>query len=223
MRSQREPVRTPRTFFTPDMLQRMDHEQPERSSRSAHHETVAYLLAQAARGDEGAWREILELYSRRVYAMAHSHLRDPELAEEITQSVFVTLAQKLPAREPGGYDEKGKFEPWLFRITMNRVRDEARRRKRQAVPTSNHDFQDSFEHQETPDHPTQNPEIIRLRRAIQELPDQDREIVDLRHIGGMSFKQIADLLQQPLGTVLARHHRALKKLRNILESLPFSP
>jgi RNA polymerase sigma-70 factor (ECF subfamily) len=48
------------------------------------------------------------------------------------------------------------------------------------------------------------------------LPDADREIVELRHQGGLSFKQLADLLNEPLGTLLARHHRALKKLHSLL-------
>ncbi len=191
---------------------------------STQPQAIAALLARASKGDQAAWREIIGLYSRRVFAMAHSHLKDPDLAEEITQSVFVTLAQKLPGSTSGAYQEQGSFEPWLFRITMNRVRDEARRRKRQAKPTSPEELG-----QHTPvstdESPTPNneidPEMQRLRAALTTLEDADREIIDLRHIGGMSFKQIAAVLDAPLGTVLARHHRALKKLRNTMESPAF--
>lgn len=197
---------------------------PSRKPDSPQPHAVAALLASASMGDQAAWREIIGLYSRRVFAMAHSHLKDPDLAEEITQSVFVTLAQKLPGSTSGAYQEQGSFEPWLFRITMNRVRDEARRRKRQAKPTSPEELG-----QHTPvstdESPTPNneidPEMQRLRAALTTLEDADREIIDLRHIGGMSFKQIAAVLNAPLGTVLARHHRALKKLRNTMESPAF--
>jgi len=58
--------------------------------------------------------------------------------------------------------------------------------------------------------------IARLRRAMALLPEADREIVELRHHVGMSFKQMADLLDEPLGTLLARHHRALRKLKMLM-------
>ena len=186
---------------------------------------LADLLSRASRGDQDAWREVIELYARRVFAMAQSHLKRADLAEEITQSVFVTVAQKLPAADAdgsGGYQEQGKFEPWLFRITMNRVRDEARRAKRQAKPMDTQAIAEATPAQAaaTPDIEG-NPDLERLRDAMGQLDETDREIIDMRHMGGMSFKQIAAVLDSPVGTVLARHHRALKKLRNIMESDAF--
>ncbi len=186
---------------------------------------LADILSRASEGDQQAWREIIDLYARRVFAMAQSHLKRADLAEEITQSVFVTVAQKLPAAgsdASGGYREQGSFEPWLFRITMNRVRDEARRAKRQAKPTDTQVIAEAMptEAQSTPDIEL-SPELKRLREALNQLEGADREIIDMRHIGGMSFKQIAAVLDSPIGTVLARHHRALKKLRNIMESDAF--
>lgn len=188
---------------------------------------LALLLCRASEGDEQAWREIIDLYARRVFAMAQSHLKRADLAEEITQSVFVTVAQKLPAASEegsGAYREQGSFEPWLFRITMNRVRDEARRAKRQARPTDTQELAEAMpaEGASTPDIELA-PELACLRTALDQLDGPDREIIDMRHIGGMSFKQIAGVLESPIGTVLARHHRALKKLRNIMESESFSP
>ena len=55
-----------------------------------------------------------------------------------------------------------------------------------------------------------------LRSALSGLEDADREVIELRHHAGMSFKQIADLLEEPIGTLLARHHRALRKLKDIM-------
>ncbi|MFU8828580.1 MAG: RNA polymerase sigma factor [Phycisphaerales bacterium] len=197
----------------------MDHDHPKPGSIAPAADEIATLLLSAAGGDEQSWRRIIDLYSRRVFAMAQSHLRNADLAEEITQSVFVTLAQKLPESTSGGYTERGRFEPWLFRITMNRVRDEARRRKRQAVPTDPDGLASSLQAAPEPSHQHEpDAEIAHLRVALDALADSDREIIELRHIGGMSFKQIAATLDAPLGTVLARHHRALKKLRNTLES-----
>ena len=56
-----------------------------------------------------------------------------------------------------------------------------------------------------------------LQKALSELSEADRQVIDLRHVGGMSFRQIGELLEEPVGTLLARHHRALKKLRALLE------
>lgn len=169
------------------------------------------LLEAAARGDEQAWREVVGLYARRVFALAKSRCRNDDVAEEITQSVFVTLASKL---SDGGYTERGRFESWLFRIAMNRVRDEVRRARRRGT----HAGQDALEQVSTTtrDNSTTNSELDALRTAMLELNEQDREVIQLRHHGGMSFKQMSELLDEPVGTLLARHHRALRKLKAIM-------
>jgi RNA polymerase sigma-70 factor (ECF subfamily) len=173
------------------------------------------LVADAAGGDERAWETIVSLYGRRIYAMARSRLHDAESAEEITQSVFATLAGRLRA-DASAYEERGRFESWLFRITMNRVRDEGRRRSRRAtdtLPLSNAGtLLDGAEGRMN-----DRDDLAALRRAVASLDDRDREVVELRHHGQMPFARIADLLDEPMGTVLARHHRALKKIRQTIE------
>ncbi len=178
------------------------------------HADLATLIGAASAGDEGAWRSLVELYWRRVYALARSRRLSEELAEEITQSVFVTLAEKLPSQE---YEEKGRFESWLFRVAMNRIRDEGRRSARQATPTDPAEMREA-RLDETASAQDEEPELAQMRSAIAELNESDREIIELRHHAGMSFKGIADLLGEPVGTLLARHHRALRKLREMMES-----
>ncbi|MEM8836230.1 MAG: sigma-70 family RNA polymerase sigma factor [Planctomycetota bacterium] len=186
------------------------------NDRTPSHETdVAELLRLAGTGDELAWRSIIDRYARRVFAMVRSHTRSEDLAEEITQSVFVTLAEQIGS---GRYDERGTFEPFLFRITMNRVRDDARKRKARGISLA-----PEFA-AEAAAAPSQTPEadpgeLLALREAMNGLGDADRQIIELRHHGGLSFKHIADLLREPMGTVLARHHRALRKLRDAIEQL----
>lgn len=181
---------------------------------------LASVIARAAQGEEDAWRELMDLYARRVFAMARSRLHNDELAEEITQSVFVTIATKLNGQGDGsGYSEQGKFEPWLFRITMNRVRDYCRKRARHATPTAPEHMGGLSARPEI-DHAERDAgmaEMNKLRSAMEQLSDRDREIIELRHHGQLSFKQIAEISGDPIGTLLARHHRALKKLRDLLE------
>ena len=172
------------------------------------------VLSRAARGDEAAWRAIVGEYSGRVYGLLRSQGADPELAEEVTQSVFCTLAAKLPE-----YVEGGRFESWLFRIAMNRLRDDARRKRRQAKPAGENEVLEGLAGA-APDRSVGRAsaeELSALQLAVAKLSASDREIIDLRHVGGMSFKQMAEHLGEPLGTLLARHHRALAKLRAILE------
>lgn len=182
------------------------------------HPELAKWLADASRGDDAAWRRIIDLYARRIYALARSRLGRDHLAEEITQSVFVTVATKITTVEAGGngYVEQGKFEAWLFRIATNRVRDEARRLKRQSVVLDGLE-QDAAPQPAARTDRAEPRELARLRDAMLRLGDDDREVVELRHHAGLSFRQIADLLNEPLGTLLARHHRALRKLKGMLE------
>ncbi|MCC5787250.1 MAG: sigma-70 family RNA polymerase sigma factor [Phycisphaerales bacterium] len=172
------------------------------------------LLARAAGGDEGAWRCVVASYAPRVFALVRSRCRDDDLAEEITQAVFVTMAEKLGA---GGYDERGRFEAWLFRVAMNRFRDHARKAKRQASPVDPATLDAGADTRPGPADGADRPaDLSRLREALEALSEADREIVHLRHHAGLTFKQIAEVLQEPLGTLLARHHRALAKLRKVL-------
>jgi RNA polymerase sigma-70 factor (ECF subfamily) len=189
------------------------------------------ILAQAGQGDAQAWASLVRRYTPRVFALLVRQCGDRDLAEEITQATFVSVVEHI-----GGYRDQGKFEPWLFRIAMNRLRDEMRRRKRQArsmdMSGSSGDEQTgsawaAAEAQLSTDRDwqqSQDPaasvaraeQIDQLRRAIDQLGEADRQVLHLRHTAGLSFQEIAQTLQQPLGTVLARAHRALAKLRTLL-------
>ena len=171
------------------------------------------VLRLAAQGDQDAWRMIIDRFGPRVFGLLRANCGDPELAEELTQSTFCTVAQKLTS-----YKEFGRFESWIFRIAMNRLRDEMRRRKRHAVPLANPvltglagETEEAVASYETSDKKN-------LIEALNELSELDRQIIDLRHTASMSFKQISILLDEPVGTLLARHHRALKKLKQMIEA-----
>lgn len=182
------------------------------AKQPANEDEVAGLLAAASAGDEAAWRDIIARYSKRVFALAKSRCQRTDLAEEVTQSVFATVAMKLGS---GGYSERGRFESWLFRVAMNRIRDEMRRLKRHADPTDPVVLGGSRAAPESAAG-VDGATLARLRAAMEQLPDADREIVELRHHGQMSFREMSEVLGEPLGTLLARHHRALKKLKQLM-------
>lgn len=192
-------------------------------------------LEAAAAGDGQAWAQLVRAYTGRVCGLLYKQCRDIELAEELTQETFVKIVKKLS--EQDGYREQGKFEPWLFRIAMNCLRDEMRRRGRQARPmdmspaatASSSDTPSSWAAAQSaivagapwqPDAPFEQlsraEQVALLHQAIATLPEADQEVLHLRHTAGLSFAQIAESLDQPLGTVLARGHRALAKLKKIM-------
>ncbi len=188
------------------------------------------MLASASSGDEAAWRSIIDLFSPRVYALLLKSCRDPELAQELTQATFVKVVQNL-AR----YNEQGRFQPWLFRIAMNKLRDEMRRKKRHAKSMdmrsgSDEDYAQPWQMAQASivlqnDHSQKNDpqqivdtqeQVKKLMLTIEQMNPANKKILELRHIAGLSFAEIAETLDQPLGTVLARGHRALKKLKAML-------
>ncbi len=184
----------------------------ESESMSSESDQFSPLVAAAADGDEQAWRSLVEATAPKLVAVLRSHCRDEELAEEIAQSTFCTLVQKLDR-----YEESGRFEPWLMRIAMNRLRDEMRRRGRQAVPVDGQVLTHlAGEGASTSEDGRISIESEALQGALDRLSDADREVIHLRHVGGLSFKEIAEALEAPVGTLLARHHRALRKLREAL-------
>ncbi len=175
-------------------------------------EALGEILRAASAGEAEAWAEVVRLYSGRVFALAKSRCRNVDVAEDITQSVFTTVAAKLGS---GEYVEQGRFESWLFRVVMNRVRDHIRKVRRRPEESTQQMDTRAARPERSDD---ESAMCDRLRAALERLPEADREVVELRHHGGLSFNQIAEMLGEPLGTLLARHHRALKKLREIMES-----
>ena len=177
---------------------------------------VAAWVRSAQGGDQAAWGLLVRAYSPRVFALAKSRLRNTDMAEEVTQSVFVTIAQHIAQ---GRYDEQHKFEPWLFRIVMNRVRDAIRQTVRDKSETRlRFAAKSEVAQPESAQASGTDMDLHSLRSALEALSAPDREIIELRYHAGMGFRQIADLLKEPFGTLLARHHRALRKLRTIIES-----
>ncbi|MEM7228013.1 MAG: RNA polymerase sigma factor [Planctomycetota bacterium] len=180
-------------------------------SDSLDKSTLERLLAGAIRGDEPSWREIVEHFTPRLYGYLRKQSGDPELAEEIVQLTFCTMATKLDS-----YTEVGRFEHWLYRIAKNKLRDEKRRQKRHALPVdaptltalAGSSVDDTDER--TADR------LQRLHGAMSKLTEADQRVLHLYFVADLSFKQIAALLDQPLGTVLARKHRAVQKLAELM-------
>jgi len=179
----------------------------------------AVILA-AQSGDCGAYRELLDAYGRRLYGYFLRATNSHHDAEDLLGEMMLRLVSRL-----GKYDDRGRFEPWLFRIAANMVRDRIRRAKSSPPPASL-----SGDSESGPGLADQvlagGDEVDRrllaketsdqLQEALKKLDELSREMILLRHFGQMSYREIADLFQCPLGTALARVHRGLKALRRMM-------
>ena len=178
------------------------------------------LLRRARARDPEALTRLVEFYSARVFGLLYRLTRTRDAAEDLLQETFLRVVRAL-----GQYEHVGKFEAWLFRIAANLARDRARaqRRRGAAVPAGDRDVDEARgagQHAGRPGDPEQGlvdrEQGERLARAVARLSDAEREIILLRHYSELSFREIADVLGVPLGTALARAHRALGRLRQEL-------
>jgi len=179
------------------------------------------IIASARAGDEEAYRQLLAAYGRRLYGYFFRATRSHHEAEDLLGEMMLRLVRRL-----GDYEHRGRFEPWLFSIAANLVRDRIRRAKARAAPVSlesggegDASLGESLDGGAEPaDRALLAGEASGLlAEALEKLDERSRQMVLLRHFGEMSFKEIAEVFQCPVGTVLAKVHRALKSLRAVLE------
>lgn len=176
------------------------------------------LLVGAREGQPRALTALVDAYASRVFGLIFRLTGSRDVAEELTQETFLRLVRTI-----GEYEHSGKFEAWLFRIAANLARDRGRQHRRRgaAVPLDVPPGPGGPAAIERPDDDGVEPgaalaereERERLGTCLDRLPDLDREILLLRHFSDLSFREIAELLNVPLGTALARAHRAIGRLR----------
>lgn len=178
------------------------------------------LVRRCRQGDATAFDALFERLRGPVFAYLLRLVGDRHSAEDLTQEVFLKALEHLDS-----YREQGKFEAWLFRIAINQARDWGRRRRSSHQIIGGAAENDSDSATLAVDRAVHDPpeaamenrdEFSRLEAAMAQLETSEREVLMLRHYGDLSFREIADTLNCPLGTVLARGHRALIKLREKL-------
>jgi len=176
------------------------------------------LVKQYIAGDESSLEKLIVRHRDRVYGAIYNFTKDVYLTEDLFQEVFIKVVNKL--RE-GKYNEEGKFLPWVLRMAHNLCIDNYRKTKRQVSIVTSEEF-DLFEI--LPVDSTNGEEIIidqqlkdKVRHLLNELPEEQREVVLLRHYFEFSFKEISDLTGVSINTALGRMRYALINLRKVIE------
>lgn len=175
------------------------------------------LLEHISNQDRDALETLYERYGRRVFSLAVRILSDSVSAEEVTQDVFMSVWR----RGATYVSKKGKFTTWLFSIAHNRTIDDLRKRRRDRS-RNNDDIDDHLNLESSDVSPADatvaQSEYAKIRAAMEKLPDEQKNVVELSYFKGLTQTEIADKTGQPLGTVKTRMRLALKKLRKALSA-----
>jgi RNA polymerase sigma factor (sigma-70 family) len=166
------------------------------------------LVARCRAGDQQAWSELVERFSRYVYAIAVQAFRLPESdAEDVFQEVFSRVYQHLDTLR-----EDGAVRPWLGQLTRRLCIDRLRASSRERLVTD-----EELEPLEVEDTVAMLDEALTVHEALAAMPEHCREILDRFFTRDESYRTIADALELPAGTIASRISRCLGRLRQELE------
>jgi len=166
------------------------------------------LIRRLASGDQGALAEFYDLYGGLVNALALRILRDSADAGDVVQEVFLQAWRQAPRFDAG----RGSAEAWLCTITRSRALDRLRRRSSRR--------EDPSETLPAPTALPRNEESLAVRKAVAALSVDQRRAVELAYYEGLTQKEIAAHLGEPLGTIKTRIRTAIRRLRDVLGPLP---
>jgi RNA polymerase sigma-70 factor (ECF subfamily) len=178
---------------------------------AAGDELLRNAIARAKEGDTGALHYIYVRYADDIYGYVNSIVRDHHEAEDIAQNVFAKLMRII-----GKYEERDvPFSAWILRVARNAALDHLRARR--LVPCEEIRVTDQG-HEQVGFDRSQS-----LRAALETLPEEQREVVVLRHIAGLTPGEIAELLRRSEGSIHGLHHRGRGALKAALTELEAAP
>jgi RNA polymerase sigma-70 factor (ECF subfamily) len=174
------------------------------------------LVNSYVKGNSKSFEILMNKYKNRIYSYIYFKVKNKDVAEDIFQETFIKVINSL---KNGKYSHDGKFVSWVTRIAHNLTIDFFRKEKQfRTISNSNENNIDVFNNTRFSS-PTIEDDIIRdqinddVKRLIETLPEDQKEIVILRHYVGMSFKEIADYTDVSINTALGRMRYALLNLR----------
>ncbi len=180
--------------------------------------TDATLVTNYINGNEGALEILIKRHKQRIYSFIYSKVYDRDLAEDIFQDTFIKVIKTL---KRGKYNEEGKFLPWVMRISHNLVIDFFRKNNR--MPKFDNTGEFSIFSVLSDSSLNAEKQIIKeqvehdVRRLVDELPDDQKEVLLMRIYNDMSFKEISERTGVSINTALGRMRYALINLRKVID------
>jgi len=176
------------------------------------------LIQRISQVDKDALEALYTRYQTPVYSLAMFMLKQPALAEEVTQDIFLNIWLKA-----GSFNaERGQPKGWIMSVAHHKIVDLIRSRKRTIVNTDPADYETldllPAAGASTEAQVEQTMERERIMRALATIPEPQREVIMLAYFEGFSQSEMAERLDQPLGTIKTRVRLAMQKLRTVLEN-----
>jgi len=176
------------------------------------------LVRSYLNGDETAFEVLIRKHKDKVFAFILSKIKNYNIAHDVFQDTFIKVINSL---KMGKYNEEGKFIPWVMRIAHNLVIDYFRRQKkiRSIAPNEDFDIFDIISDKED----NAEDEMIKsqihtdVRKLIEKLPEDQREVLKMRYYKDLSFKEISEITNVSINTALGRMRYAILNLRKLVE------
>jgi len=180
------------------------------------------LISKAKAGDVEAFEQLIEAYQKKVYNLALRMTGNQDDAADLAQEAFIRVFRSI-----SGFKEQSSFSTWVYRITTNVCLDEIRKRKNRKVISIDEEIhmdegeikRQVISEEPLPDELAEREELRSIvNAAINSLPEDQRIVLTLRDLNGLSYDEIAKILDCPGGTVKSRINRARQALRNVLSA-----
>jgi len=185
-----------------------------RSAEAAAALSEELLVERAAQGDELAYGKLVRRYQTRLFNFVRSMVRNDELAEDITQESFVKAYYSL-----GKLQNPGSFKSWLFRIANNNTLDWLRKKRLQLVDVDEQLRESYVDMRVNPEDRTlEDARVAHIHQALDQLKSDKKAILVMCDLQGLSYQEIAEVLNIPFGTVQSRIFYARRKLREYLDT-----
>jgi RNA polymerase sigma-70 factor (ECF subfamily) len=183
-------------------------------------ETLVKTLSKSKKGERAYFEQMVLVNKKKVFTYIRHYIRDVALAEDILQDTFLKVFQSVKA---GKYSDNGKFISWMMRIAHNLVIDHFRGIKQMNTISNDNNEVDLLNSKRFAEDNIEDDMINRqihkdIRKVVQQLPDDQKEVVILKHYAGYSFKEIADITNVSINTALGRMRYALINIRKFMEN-----
>lgn len=169
---------------------------------------IEQIIIGCKKGDEACFSQLVDIYAKRCFGYFYRLSGNREISEDLLSELFVKLVEKI-----GSY-RGGSFNGWLFTMASNLFHDHLRFKQRQTRLQDEQVRRERLKpkHNET----DAADEIDELQAALDKLDDETRKLIMMRYYSQLSFKEIAKLRNEPIGTTLSKLHRGMKRLRELM-------
>jgi RNA polymerase sigma-70 factor, ECF subfamily len=175
----------------------------------AKSDDLARIIIGCQQGDEQCFSRLVDMYSGRLYGYFYRLTGNRDISDELLSELYVKLVEKI------GLYKGGAFEGWLFKISSNLFHDYLRGKQRQKKLLETQKAE--VESDVLEDKHAEDDRIDMLQKQLGRLDADTKELIILRFYSQLSFKEMAQMRSEPIGTTLARMHRGLKKLRGLMK------